>query len=177
MLCLKEVLKLDGKLLNEARALRYLIDAVEDLMAAEVLLDKEVYNLVLFHCQQASEKSSKACLSLFGIILADEHKYAGFLQKMVVPNSGRLRNKFTQLMVKVSVLENLYIISRYGVDKEGRIHLREFEKEDVDDAFNAATDFTELCFLFLEEKLNAKLPRKKDLLVAHLKANYKELIK
>lgn len=166
----------DGKLLNEARALRYMIDAVEDVLAAEVLLERGVFGQSLFHCQQVSEKASKACLSILGFVLADEHKYANFLQKMVVPNSGKLRSDFTKLMVKVSVLETLYITSRYGVDKQGRIHFKEFEEKDVSDVFNAVQDFIELCFKFLEDKLQKQIPRTKEKLILYVKTNYKELL-
>lgn len=51
---------MDGRLLNEARGIRYLLDALDDITAAEVLLEKRIYNQVLFHCQQTSEKGSKA---------------------------------------------------------------------------------------------------------------------
>ena len=91
---------LGGKLLNEARALRYLVDAVDDIASAEALFEKGILSRALFHCQQVSEKGSKACLSQLGFVLADEHKYADFLQKMVVPSSGKLKNEFMKLMVK-----------------------------------------------------------------------------
>ena len=138
---------MDGKLLNEARGIRYLLDALDDITAAEVLLEKRIYNLVLFHCQQTSEKGSKACLSLLGIILADEHRYADFLQKVVVPSSGKLQNSFKKLMVKVSIFENFYISARYGVDKTGRIRLQEFRESDGVDAFNSANDFLEFKYV------------------------------
>lgn len=168
---------MDGKSLNEARALRYLVDALDDLASAEALIEKGIYNQVLFHCQQATEKGSKACLCLFGIVLAEEHKYADFLQKMIVPSSGKLQEKFKKLMVKVSILENFYIRARYGIDLQGRIHLEEFEKQEVNDSYNAVENFVELCFLFLEQKINSRLPRQKKQLVLYLQENYKEFIK
>ena len=167
---------LAGKLLNEARALRYLIDALDDEASAEVLFEKGILNRALFHGQQVSEKGSKACLSMLGIVLADDHKYADFLQKMVVPSSGKLKNEFMKVMVKVSVLETLYIQSRYGVDKQGRIHFKEFEKKDVEEVLVSVQRFLELCFLFLEDKLNVQLPRVKEKLVLYIKTNYKELL-
>lgn len=170
------VLPLDGKLLNKARGLRYLIDALDDVSAAEILLDKSMYALVMFHCQQASEKASKACLSVLGIVLADEHKYADFLQKMVVPSAGKLKNQFQKLMLKVSILESLYVVSRYGVDKKGRIHFQEFDEKDVVDALNAVQEFVELCFLFLESKFNTEIPRQKKELILYLRENYKQLL-
>ena len=168
---------MDGKLLNEARALRYLLDALDDSSAAEILLEKKIFNQVLFHCQQVSEKASKACLSFLGIVLADEHKYADFLQKLVVPSSGKLQNEFKKLMVKVSIFENFYISARYGVDKQGRIRLQEYEEQEVIDAFNSASDFLELCFKFMEFKVGKSIPRSKEQLVLYLKQNYKELIR
>ncbi|MBI2669312.1 HEPN domain-containing protein [Candidatus Woesearchaeota archaeon] len=166
-----------GKSLNEGQAIRYLIDAVDDVLAAEMLLEKKMFSLVIFHSQQASEKASKACLSLLAMVLADEHKYADFLQKMIVPSSGNLRKSFEKLMIRVSILENFYITSRYGVDKHGRIHLKEFEEKEVIDAFNSTHDFVELCFQFLELKLKAKLPRTKRELILYLRENYKEFIR
>lgn len=168
---------MDGKLLNEARALRYLIDSLDDLKAAEALLDKKIYSQVMFHCQQVGEKASKACLSLWGIVLADEHKYADFLQKMVVPSMGKLKNDFGKLAVKISALENFYITARYGVDREGRIHLSEFEETDAVDAFNVAKHFLELCFKGAESKFGKPLPRSKEQLVLYLRNNYQDLIR
>ena len=168
---------MDGKLLNEARGIRYLLDALDDINAAEVLLEKNIYNQVLFHCQQVSEKGSKACLSLLGMVLAEEHKYADFLQKVVMPSSGKLQNHFKKLMVKVSIFENFYISARYGVDKLGRIRLQEFRESDGVDAFNSANDFLELCFKFIELKLGSVIPRKKEELILYLKKNYNQLIK
>ncbi len=168
---------LDGTLLNEARSLRYLLDALDDVFAAEVLLEKGIFNQVLFHCQQASEKGSKGCLSWLGIVLADEHKYADFLQKLVVPNAGKLQTDFKKLMIKISILENYYISARYGVDKQGRIHIKEYEENDATDIFNSTSDFVELCFEFIELKSSKQVPREKKELLKYLKENYKSLIK
>lgn len=168
---------MDGKSLNEARALRYLLDSIDDLASADVLLEKGILNQVLFHCQQATEKASKACLSLFGMLIAEEHQYADFLQKLVVPSTGRLKERFKRLMLKVSVLENYYIRARYGVDKQGRIHLEEFEEQDVVDALNAVTEFIDLCFIFVGEKLGNQVPREKKQLILYLRERYKGIVK
>lgn len=168
---------MDGRLLNEARGIRYLMDAIDDIDSAEALLDRKIYNQVLFHCQQVSEKGSKACLSLLGIVLADEHKYADFLQKVVVPSSGKLQNSFKKLMVKVSIFENFYITARYGVDKLGRVRLQEFTESDGVDAFNSANDFLELCFRVHGTEIKSGSTKNKKELVLYLKKNYSQLLK
>lgn len=56
------------------------------------------------------------------------------------------------------------------------LHFKEFEEKDVEDVLVSVQRFLELCFLFLESKLNVKLPRVKEKLVLYIKMNYKELL-
>jgi HEPN domain-containing protein len=59
--------------IREARAIRYLLDAVNDASIIGPALEEGLYSMALFHSQQASEKSAKACLSLLDILITDEH--------------------------------------------------------------------------------------------------------
>jgi len=174
---MKEVLKLDGKLLCEVRAIRYLLNSWDDLDSAEALLDKKIYSQTLFHCQQACEKSSKACLALFGLLFIEEHKCSDFLKTVIIPNSEKLANKFKELVPKVVEIENNYIISRYGVDKKGFVHLKEYELSEITDFLNVSFEFVELCEKFIEQQMKKALPKSKEQLVLYLKENYKQFIK
>ena len=55
--------------------------------------------------------------------------------------------------------------------------MQEFRESDGVDAFNSANDFLELCFKFIELKLDCVLPRKKEELTLYLKKNYNQLIR
>jgi HEPN domain-containing protein len=68
---------LDGKLpkIEVALAIRYLADATEDVIMAELGLENATAS-ALFHCQQICEKAMKACLCLVSVFVAEEAVYA-----------------------------------------------------------------------------------------------------
>ena len=163
--------------IDEARAVRYLIDALDDEAIAGIALEKKILSQAVFHSQQICEKAAKACLALFNIIIADEHKYSGYLHKIIIPNAGKLKNGFSKLLIKVSNLETFYIPSRYGVDVQGKVHYSELNEEEVTDSYNSAKDFLNLSFQLINKKIKKELPMQKGELAEYLKKNYKEVIK
>ena len=50
-----------------------MIDAIDDLKAADVLLKNNIFSKSVYHSQQAVEKSLKAVLALNAIFITDEH--------------------------------------------------------------------------------------------------------
>src|SRR3989338_8718735 len=50
-----------------------MIDAIDDIKAADVLLKNSIFSKSVYHSQQAVEKSLKAVLALNGVFITDEH--------------------------------------------------------------------------------------------------------
>jgi len=71
--------------IEEARAIRYLIDALEDKAAVALLLQGELFGAAVFHCQQLCEKGIKACLSLVGVFAAADHRVSDLFVEHVLP--------------------------------------------------------------------------------------------
>ncbi len=84
--------------IREARAVRYLLDAVNDISIIGPALEEGIYSMAIFHSQQASEKSAKACLSLLDILITDEHIYTDYLVKFVILESKDLNIDFLKLL-------------------------------------------------------------------------------
>jgi HEPN domain-containing protein len=57
----------------EARALRYLIDAIKDKDAADVLIRENLFDMALSHIAQMCEKSTKACLAINDLLITEEN--------------------------------------------------------------------------------------------------------
>jgi len=127
--------------IREARAIRYLLDAVNDTLITEPALEEGLYSMAIFHSQQASEKSAKACLSLLDILITDEHIYTNYLVKFVIPESKDLNNDFMKLLHDVNKLESYYIHSRYGVDRFGKIHYRKYDEKEVRGLCSSSINF------------------------------------
>ncbi len=163
--------------IKEARAVRYLLDAVNDASIIGPALEEELYPMAIFHAQQASEKSAKACLSLLEILITDEHIYTDYLVKFLIPESKDLNKSFTKLLPAVNKLESYYIPSRYGVDRFGKIHYRKYDEKDVRDLCRSAKDFLELCFKFVEHKSGRMIPRKREDLERFFIENYYKFIR
>ena len=51
--------------INEAMAIRYLIDSLNDKPFIEMAINMGLYAPALFHMEQLCEKSTKACLCTF----------------------------------------------------------------------------------------------------------------
>ncbi len=163
--------------IKEARAVRYLLDAVNDTSIIRPALEEGLYSMAIFHSQQASEKSAKACLSLLDILITDEHIYTDYLIKFVIPESKDLNKDFIKLLHDINKLESYYIPSRYGVDRFGKIHYRKYDEKEVRDLCRSSVDFLELCFKFVEDKSGRMIPRKREELEQFFVDNYHKFIR
>lgn len=163
--------------INEARAVRYLLDAVIDRSIIESAINTELYPIVIFHSQQVCEKSTKACLSLLGVLVADEHLYINFLKNMVIPNSKALKSDFLSMISDLNTLEASYITSRYGVGRSGDIHYKKYNKNDVITLSRSSFKYLETCFVFIENRTGKKLPREMKLLDDFFLENYNDHIR
>lgn len=163
--------------IREARAIRYLLDAVNDTSIIRPALEEGLYSMAIFHSQQASEKSAKACLSLLDILITDEHIYTDYLVKFVIPESKDLNKDFLKLLPDVNKLESYYIPSRYGVDRFGKIHYRKYDEKEVRDLCRSSVDFLELCFKFIEHKSGRMILRQREELEQFFVDNYHKFIR
>jgi len=163
--------------IREARAVRYLLDAVNDASIIAPALEEGLYSMAIFHAQQASEKSAKACLSLLDILITNEHIYTDYLVKFVIPESKDLNKDFMKLLLDVNKLESYYIPSRYGVDRFGKIHYRKYDEKEVRDLCRSAIDFLELCFKFVDDKSGRMIPRHREELEQFFVDNYHKFIR
>jgi HEPN domain-containing protein len=88
---------------------RWLETAVEDLEAAQVLLDKEKFSHACFLAQQCGEKSLKALWHSLG-----QEGWGHSIQKLIedLPE-GAARVRLSQLLEEGAVLDRYYIPTRY----------------------------------------------------------------
>lgn len=168
-----------GKLskINIARAIRYLADALEDEVMAKKGID-EAISSTLFHCQQMCEKGMKACLALIGIFVAEEHEVTDIFANHILPKLEESKKVlFESLLSEIEKIEWLYIPSRYGVDRYGRVWVKEHNTEDAKRILKISQRWLELSFQFVQDKIETALPKDKKGLIDFLKAYYSDVIK
>jgi len=163
--------------INVARAIRYLIDAIDDRQIIESALDKKIFSQALFHSQQLSEKATKAGLSALKILPVDDHKYSDTIITLIIPNSKKLKQRFLSIISNVSRLESEYIPSRYGVSKSGSISLKRYDEQEVVNLCRPAFEYLELCFEVVEERAGIKRSRDKQELEHLLMNDYSDNVK
>lgn len=163
--------------LDEARAVRYFLDALCDKDTIAPALENKVYPVAIFHSQQVCEKGAKGCLSLSAIIIARDHHVSDFFNEYVIPESGNLKSRFRQSLIFISQLESYYIPSRYGVDKTGRVHYLTYDPNKVLELSHAAVDFLDLCFDFFESRTGKILPRTREPLEKFFLLTYNNYIR
>lgn len=163
--------------LDEARAVRYFLDALCDRDTIAPALENKVYPVAIFHSQQVCEKGAKGCLSLSGIVITRDHHVSDFFNEYVIPDAGDLKCRFGQSLVFLSRLESYYIPSRYGVDKAGRIHYLTYDPRNVLELSRAAGDFLDLCFDFFEIRTGKILPRSRESLEEFFLTTYTHCIR
>lgn len=163
--------------LDEARAVRYFLDALCDKEMIAPALENEVYPVAVFHSQQMCEKGAKGCLSLSAIIVARDHHVSDLFNEYIIPESGNLEGRFRESLMFVSRLESYYIPSRYGVDKAGRIHYLTYDPRNVRDLAEAAGVFLDLCFDFFEARTGRVLLRSRGPLEKFFLATYRRHIR
>jgi HEPN domain-containing protein len=163
--------------LDEARAIRYFLDAFCDRDTISLALNQELYPVAIFHSQQVCEKCAKGCLALFAIMIARDHHASDLFNSSVIPVSGVLKSKFQRSLVFMSRLESYYIPSRYGVDTAGRVHYLKYDPDSVRELSQAAGDFLEQGLEFFEIRTGTSLPRSRELLEEYFLANYSRCIR
>jgi len=180
----------------EAMALARLTEAINHLDRCESDKKGGAFNISIYNAHQTCELSVKACLALLGIEEFRRHDpFKLFIMKADESFKPRLKSIFSE----VTELENRYVPSKYDSVKEGRLIIPslEFEEKDADESIRVAAECLELCFGFIESKLNErlakekkiglgelkkkkldiKLPRDKQGLISCLKKNYSNFIK
>ena len=132
-----------------------IIDAKEDVKAAEVLCKHEIYSKSIYHCQQSVEKALKSVLALNGIFITDEHhvsdKFALLFSKF---------NTVKEVADEAKTLERHGSRPRYPLFRDPIrpiwIPSREYKKVDADKALATAQKVMEKITAFLEEKYGVK---------------------
>lgn len=162
--------------LAEARAVRYLLDAVYDKSLIDAAIKDNIPSQALFHMEQLCEKATKACLAIAGILITREHSYSYYVESILIPEKSELEENFQRLLPELSEIETVYISSRYGVDSYGRVTLEEYSQKDTVGLKNASLEYLELSFNYIELKCGKQLPRSKEELLAYFKSNYGEYI-
>ncbi|MCX6689341.1 MAG: HEPN domain-containing protein [Methanoregula sp.] len=163
--------------LDEARAIRYFLDAFYDRDTIKPAREAGLYPVVIFHSQQVCEKSAKGCLSLYAIIIASDHHASDFFNRYIIPESGNLQSQFQKNLVHMNRLESYYIPSRYGVNKSGRVHYLEYNLNTVTELSQAAVDFLEISMQFFEIKTGKMLPRSRERLEQYFLKAYSHCIR
>lgn len=162
---------------QEARAIAYLRDALDDLGCGDDLLKTRHYSKALFHFQQSTEKAMKSCLAILGKLVIQEHRCTNLFKTHVIPVlSEELREDFKKIMSTLRELEWAYITTRYSVTTAGEIRLEEYNEKDTQNASGAAKKCLDLTRSFIEEKISRTIPRDLDELAAYLKENYPDIV-
>lgn len=95
----------------------WLYHAYQDLLSAKILIDdKRLYEQVVFHCQQAIEKSLKAFLLYKAHRLFDGHNLTWLCKQ-----AAMLDSEFTPWIEKSTQLNRFYIETRYPADVPANI--------------------------------------------------------
>lgn len=106
----------------------WLYHAYQDLLSAKILIDdKRLYEQVVFHCQQAIEKSLKAFLLYKAHRLLDGHNLTWLCKQ-----AAMLDSEFTAWIEKSTQLNRFYIETRYPADIPANI-TRDFAQTVLDD--------------------------------------------
>jgi HEPN domain-containing protein len=163
--------------IDEARALRYLIDSMNDATDASVMFNNGRYPAALFHIQQSSEKATKACLSVIGIVGLKDHLIAIHVRNEILPETPNLEHDFRSYLEFLRQVQSYYITTRYGVDASGNIQFARYNEEYVRQLLTTTQAYVKLCFMFVEEKIHKKVPGTVDDLTSYLKTNYSEFIR
>ncbi|CAJ37589.1 hypothetical protein RCIX2521 [Methanocella arvoryzae MRE50] len=150
---------------------------MDDRLMIESAYDNKIYSQALFHAQQLTEKSSKACLAILRVMPKDDHHYSEMVRMFIIPNSKKFRDRFDEYLPLVVKLESQYIPTRYGVTTSGTVRIRKYDEQTVKKECNAAKDYLELCFSFVEDKMSKQLPRSKAELEQVLVTEYKDNVK
>ena len=90
-------------------AIRWLTTALEDLAAAQLLKEQQMFSHSCFLAQQAAEKAIKSVW-----FELDEDPWGHSIQKLILDiPSEQLRDEFNAMLDKAATLDRYYIPSRY----------------------------------------------------------------
>lgn len=120
-------------------------DANRDLRAAMSLLNAEIFDRCVYHCQQAMEKSVKGILLCFGVY-EKTHFVASILRREMRKRDLKEWNtKLDEIAKMCEALEPHASLSRYPGISNGRIWLpyREYTKEIAEKALGNAENAIE----------------------------------
>jgi HEPN domain-containing protein len=145
--------------IDEARALRYLIDSLNDALDADIMLDHKRYSSALFHTEQSCEKATKACLAIVGVIGLKDHVIFDHVKDEILPVTEKLKDEFKSYRNFLIQAESYYIPSRYGVDIAGRISFDHYDESEIRSFMLTSRNYIDLCFRFVEEKTGKRIPR------------------
>jgi HEPN domain-containing protein len=162
--------------IDEARALRFLIDSLNDAADADIMLDHKRYSSALFHTEQSCEKATKACLAIIGVIGLKDHVIYDHVKDEILPATVSMKDEFKSYRDFLLEAESYYIPSRYGVDIAGRISFDHYDENEVKQFLGASKGYIDQCFKFVEEKTGKIIPRTMADLMDYFKTNYSGFI-
>ena len=80
--------------IDEARAIRFLIDSLNDSIDADLMFSNGRYASALSHADQSCEKATKACLAIMGIIGKKDHIISRHVREEIMPATASLKDRF-----------------------------------------------------------------------------------
>lgn len=133
-----------------------MVDAKDDMKAADVLLKNAIFSKSVYHSQQAVEKSLKSVLALNGIFITDDH--------LVSDKFSLLFSKFNtvkEVAAEAKFLERQGSKSRYPLFRDPIkpiwIPSKEYKKDDAKQAFDKANFVLQKITMFLGERYDVKV--------------------
>lgn len=99
-------------------AIAFLKEAYQDFEAVDILIEHDVFNLSIYHAQQAVEKLLKSCLAIEGEVGIFKHEIFPYFKRVF--ESKLDQNSLDKLEECVSVIEEEWAKPRYpGWDETG----------------------------------------------------------
>jgi HEPN domain-containing protein len=132
---------------NRYQAERWLTTAEEDLRAAELLFETELYAAACFHTQQSGEKAIK---SLWYLVDADPWGHS--IQRLVIEFPQRAKIPNLEMWIEqAALLDKFYIPTRYPNGLPDLTPGQVYRQEDARQGIKAARTLIAACKKWLEE--------------------------
>jgi HEPN domain-containing protein len=116
---------------SDRESRRWLDQALEDLVSAQVLLDGERFYLVCFMAHQIAEKALKAYLYSAG-----EEAVIGHGIERLASQASRHDPEFGHLREQISVLDTYYVPTRYPNSIPDGIPAHAYNRRSAEDAMS-----------------------------------------
>ena len=131
---------------NRYLAKRWLLTAEEDLAAAKILYDNDMFAVACFHAQQAAEKSIKAVW-----YFEDEDPWGHSVKKLIddFPRKNELP-ELSELNDSAALMDKYYIPTRYPNGLPDLTPGQVYTKSDAAVGLDAACRFIDLCKRWME---------------------------